>query len=79
VPSFYPVLPHSSVISNAFNPQLTEDCRQLITLDFLGFFGTMLIVLKKMLKETALYFMLLFVIITGFLQGFVAYIPSIPG
>jgi len=31
-----------------------------------------LIVLKKMLKETALYFLLLFVVVTGFLQSFFA-------
>jgi hypothetical protein len=48
------------------------DCRQLLYLDFFRFFGTMLIVLKKMIKETAVFFLLLIVIAAGFLQSFFA-------
>ena len=46
------------------------DYRQLLYLDFFKFFGTMLIVLKEMLKESAVFFLLLIVIIAGFLQSF---------
>jgi hypothetical protein len=48
------------------------DCRQLLYLDFFRFFGTMIIVLKKMIKETAVFFLLLVVIAAGFLQSFFA-------
>jgi len=47
-------------------------CRQLLYLDFFRFFGTMIIVLKKMIKETAVFFLLLVVIAAGFLQSFFA-------
>ena len=49
-----------------------SDCRQLLYLDFFRFFGTMLIVLKKMIKETAVFFLLLVVIAAGFIQSFFA-------
>jgi len=51
------------------------DCRQLLHLNFFPFFGTMIIVLEKMIKETAIFFLLLVVIAAGFLQSFVAYMP----
>lgn len=54
------------------------DCRQLLYLDFFRFFGTMLIVLQKMIKETAVFFLLLIVIAVGFLQSFMAYIFPYP-
>jgi len=47
-----------------------SDCRQLLYLDFFRFFGTMIIVLKEMLKESAVFFLLLLVIVAGFLQSF---------
>jgi hypothetical protein len=50
------------------------DCRQLLYLDFFRFFGTMLIVLKEMLKESAVFFLLLLVIVAGFLQSFFGYV-----
>jgi hypothetical protein len=48
----------------------SSDCRQLLYLDFFRFFGTMIIVLKEMLKESAVFFLLLTVIVAGFLQSF---------
>jgi hypothetical protein len=56
-----------------YDHPLTPDCRQLLYLDFFRFFGTMIIVLKKMIKETAVFFLLLVVIAAGFLQSFFAY------
>ena len=38
----------------------------------------MLIVLKKMIKETAVFFLLLVVIAAGFLQSFLAYVGISP-
>ena len=49
------------------------DCRQLLYLDSFRFFGTMIIVLKEMLKESALFFLLLLIIVAGFLQSFFGY------
>ncbi|KAI5953711.1 YVC1 [Candida jiufengensis] len=45
--------------------------RLLLYLDAQKFFGAMLVVLKVMMKESLLFFVLLFVIIAGFLQGFI--------
>ncbi|KAI5966383.1 YVC1 [Candida pseudojiufengensis] len=45
--------------------------RLLLYLDAQKFFGAMLVVLKVMMKESILFFVLLFVIIAGFLQGFI--------
>jgi hypothetical protein len=59
---------HSSV--HPLKVGLTEDCRQLLYLDFFRFFGTMIIVLKEMLKESAVFFLLLLVIVAGFVQSF---------
>jgi hypothetical protein len=40
-------------------------------LDTFRFFGTMLVVLKVMMKESLIFFALLVVVAVGFLQGFV--------
>jgi len=58
--------------------KLTWDCRQLLYLDFFRFFGTMLVVLRKMIQETAVFFLLLIVIVAGFLQSFFAYVSFKP-
>lgn len=52
---------------------LIADCRQLLHLNFFRFFGTMIVILEKMIKETAIFFLLLVVIGVGFLQSFFAY------
>ncbi|TVY39807.1 Calcium channel [Lachnellula occidentalis] len=45
--------------------------RLLLYLDSIRFFGAMLVVLKVMMKESLIFFALLFVIIVGFLQAFI--------
>ncbi|KAH8912687.1 hypothetical protein BR93DRAFT_948814 [Coniochaeta sp. PMI_546] len=45
--------------------------RLLLYLDSYRFFGAMLVVLKVMMKESIIFFALLFVIIVGFLQSFI--------
>ncbi|KAK3688630.1 hypothetical protein B0T22DRAFT_490283 [Podospora appendiculata] len=45
--------------------------RLLLYLDSFRFFGAMLVVLKVMMKESIIFFALLFVIIIGFLQSFI--------
>jgi hypothetical protein len=45
--------------------------RLLLFLDTFRFFGAMLVVLKVMMKESLIFFALLFVVLVGFLQGFV--------
>lgn len=45
--------------------------RLLLYLDTYRFFGAMLVVLKVMMRESAIFFILLFVICVGFLQGFI--------
>ncbi|KAK9453130.1 hypothetical protein V1511DRAFT_505722 [Dipodascopsis uninucleata] len=45
--------------------------RLLLYLDMQQFFGAMLVVLKELLKESAIFFVLLIIIVIGFLQGFV--------
>ncbi|CAG8984043.1 hypothetical protein HYALB_00002984 [Hymenoscyphus albidus] len=45
--------------------------RLLLYLDSIRFFGAMLVVLKVMMKESLIFFALLFVIVIGFLQAFV--------
>jgi hypothetical protein len=45
--------------------------RLLLYLDNFKFFGAMLVVLKVMLKESVIFFLLLVVICIGFLQAFV--------
>lgn len=44
--------------------------RLLLYLDAQQFVGAMIVVLKTMMKESLLFFVLLFVVIVGFLQGF---------
>ncbi|EGW32982.1 uncharacterized protein SPAPADRAFT_137741 [Spathaspora passalidarum NRRL Y-27907] len=45
--------------------------RLLLYLDAQKFVGAMIVVLKTMMKESILFFVLLFVVIVGFLQGFI--------
>lgn len=45
--------------------------RLLLYLDSIRFFGAMLVVIKVMMKESLIFFALLFVIIIGFLQAFI--------
>ncbi|EMG47213.1 YVC1 Calcium channel YVC1 [Candida maltosa Xu316] len=45
--------------------------RLLLFLDAYKFVGAMIVVLKVMMKESILFFVLLFVVIIGFLQGFI--------
>lgn len=45
--------------------------RLLLYLDSYRFFGAMLVVLKVMMKESIIFFSLLFVIVIGFLQSFI--------
>lgn len=45
--------------------------RLLLYLDSFRFFGAMLVVLKVMMKESVIFFALLFVVIVGFLQAFI--------
>lgn len=45
--------------------------RLLLYLDSFRFFGAMLVVLKVMMKESLIFFALLFVVIIGFLQAFI--------
>jgi hypothetical protein len=45
--------------------------RLLLYLDSFRFFGAMLVVLKVMMRESAIFFMLLLVICVGFLQAFI--------
>lgn len=45
--------------------------RLLLFLDAYKFVGAMIVVLKTMMKESILFFFLLFVVIVGFLQGFI--------
>ncbi|KAI0127188.1 hypothetical protein BJ170DRAFT_364935 [Xylariales sp. AK1849] len=45
--------------------------RLLLYLDSFRFFGAMLVVLKVMMKESVIFFALLFVMIVGFLQAFI--------
>jgi len=52
------------------------DGRQLLHLNFFPFFGTMIVVLEKMIEETAIFFLLLVIIGGGFLQSFIAYLPA---
>ena len=44
--------------------------RLLLFLDAQKFVGAMIVVIKTMMKESILFFVLLFVVIVGFLQGF---------
>lgn len=46
-------------------------CRLLLYLDSFRFFGAMLVVLKVMMKESLIFFALLFVVCIGFLQAFI--------
>lgn len=46
-------------------------CRLLLYFDTFRFFGTMLVVLKVMMKESLIFFALLFFVSIGFLQAFV--------
>ena len=46
-------------------------CRLLLYLDNLRFFGAMLVILKVMMKESLIFFLLLVVISIGFLQAFI--------
>lgn len=50
--------------------------RMLLYLDSIRFFGAMLVVLKVMMLESLIFFALLFVVILGFLQGFVPPTPK---
>jgi hypothetical protein len=68
-----PVSLRSYVCLSFFRIYADVDCRQLLYLDFFRFFGTMFIILQKMIKETAVFFLLLVVIAAGFLQSFYAY------
>ncbi|KAH8681751.1 potassium ion channel Yvc1 [Xylariales sp. PMI_506] len=45
--------------------------RLLLYLDSFRFFGAMLVVLKVMMKESVIFFALLFVVVVGFLQAFI--------
>ncbi|KAK9468381.1 hypothetical protein V1512DRAFT_102582 [Lipomyces arxii] len=45
--------------------------RLLLYLDMQKFFGAMLVVLKELMKESAVFFVLLIIIVIGFLQAFV--------
>ena len=45
--------------------------RMMLYLDGFQFFGAMLVILKVMMKESVIFFALLFVVLVGFLQGFV--------
>ncbi|KAI5305129.1 hypothetical protein KEM56_005213 [Ascosphaera pollenicola] len=45
-------------------------CRLLLFLDTIRFFGAMLLVLKVMMKESIIFFCLLFFVVIGFLQAF---------
>jgi hypothetical protein len=45
--------------------------RLLLFFDSIRFFGAMLVVLKVMMKESLIFFALLFVIVVGFLQAFI--------
>lgn len=45
--------------------------RLMLFLDTFRFFGAMLVVLKVMMKESIIFFALLFFVVVGFLQGFV--------
>jgi hypothetical protein len=45
--------------------------RLLLFLDTYRFFGAMLVVLKVMMKESIIFFALLFVVLVGFLQAFI--------
>ncbi|KAF4978201.1 hypothetical protein F66182_17367, partial [Fusarium sp. NRRL 66182] len=45
--------------------------RLLLFLDTFRFFGAMLVVLKVMMKESLIFFALLFVVLVGFFQGFI--------
>ena len=45
--------------------------RLLLYLDALRFLGTMLVILKVMMKESAIFFLLLALICIGFLQAFI--------
>lgn len=45
--------------------------RLLLYLDSFRFFGAMLVVLKVMMKESLIFFVLIIIILVGFLQGFV--------
>ncbi|RLV93024.1 Calcium channel YVC1 [Spathaspora sp. JA1] len=45
--------------------------RLLLFLDAQKFVGAMIVVLKTMMKESLLFFVLLFVVIVGFMQGFI--------
>ncbi|KAK3113747.1 Calcium channel yvc1 [Teratosphaeriaceae sp. CCFEE 6253] len=45
--------------------------RMLLYLDGYRFFGAMLVVLKVMMTESLIFFALLFVVLVGFLQGFI--------
>jgi len=45
--------------------------RLLLFLDTFRFFGAMLVVLKVMMKESLIFFALLFVVLAGFLQAFI--------
>ncbi|KAH0340861.1 hypothetical protein KCU74_g85, partial [Aureobasidium melanogenum] len=46
-------------------------CRLLLYFDTFRFFGTMLVVLKVMMKESLIFFALLFFVSIGFLQAFI--------
>jgi hypothetical protein len=45
--------------------------RLLLFMDTFRFFGAMLVVLKSMMKESLIFFALLFVVLVGFLQAFI--------
>ncbi|KAK9248944.1 hypothetical protein V1506DRAFT_526508 [Lipomyces tetrasporus] len=45
--------------------------RLLLYLDMQKFFGAMLVVLKELMKESAVFFVLLIIIVVGFLQAFI--------
>lgn len=45
--------------------------RLLLSFDIFRFFGTMLVVLKVMMKESIIFFALLFFVLIGFLQAFI--------
>ena len=47
--------------------------RLLLYLDTYRFFGAMLVVLKVMMKESAIFFALLIIVLVGFLQGFIGF------
>jgi hypothetical protein len=51
------------------------DCRLLLHFNWFPFFGSLIIILEKMIKETAIFFLLLVVIAAGFFQSFASLAP----